>query len=46
MNIKKKYIGFNKNINKHGLLFHYNIRAYNLLGMCYVAVIRISCSCS
>ena len=33
MNIKKKAVGFKKNIKKHGLLFHYNIRADTLLGI-------------
>ena len=27
MNIKKKAVGFRKNIKKDGLIFHYNIRA-------------------
>ena len=46
MNINKKYVGFKKNIKKHGLLFHYNIRAYPLLGIGFVGVRRIPCSCS
>ena len=45
-NIKKKYAGLRKNINKHGLVFHYNIRPDNLLGIGYVAVIQVPCSCS
>ena len=28
MNIKKKAVGFQKNIKKHGSLLNYNIRAY------------------
>ena len=46
MNINKKAVGFEKNIKNHGLLFHYNIAADNMLGVFYVAVIRISCRCS
>ena len=46
MNIKKKDVGFNKHIKKHGLLFHYNIISYPLLGIGYVAVGSITCSCS
>ena len=46
MNIKEKAVGFKKNMKKHGLLFHCNIRAYTLLGIHYVSVIRIPCRCS
>ena len=46
MSIKKKYVNFRKNINKHGLVFHYNIRADPMLGMGYVSVRRIPCSFS
>ena len=46
INAKKKSVGFNKNIKKHGLLFHYNIRAYTLLGIFYVYVRSILCICS
>ena len=46
MNIKTKDACFKKNIKKHGLYFHYNIREYPLLGIVYVAVRRIPYSCS
>ena len=38
MNIRERAVGFRKNIQKHGLIFHYNIRADSLLGIDYVAV--------
>ena len=44
--IKKKSIGFKKNIKKHGLPFHYNIRKYPMLGIGYVAVRQKPCKCS
>ena len=46
MNIKGKAVGFKNNIKKHGLVFHFNIRADPMLGIGYVAIIRIPCSCS
>ena len=46
MNIKKKYFGFKGNIKNYGLPFHYNIREDPMLGIGYVAVRRIPCSCS
>ena len=46
MNIKKKAVGSNRNIKKHGLLFRYNIKADPLLGVGYVEVRRIPCICS
>ena len=46
MNIKEKAVGFKKNMKTHGLPFHCNIRAYPLLGIHYVAVIRKPCRCS
>ena len=45
MNIKKKYVGFKKNINKRGLIFQYKIRSDPMFGIGYVAVRRIPCSC-
>ena len=42
----KKSVGFNKNIYNHGLFPYYNIRAYPLLGICYVDFRQIPCSCS
>ena len=45
MNIKKKAVGIKKNIDKHGLLFHYNIREDPLLGIGYVSIRWITCSC-
>ena len=45
MNIKKKNVGSKKNIKKRGLVFHYYIRADPLLGIGYVAIIRILCIC-
>ena len=44
MNTKKKGVGFNININKHGFLSHYNMREDPLFGIFYVAVKRIPCS--
>ena len=44
--MKKKYVGFKKNIKKHGLIFHYNIIADPLLGIGYISVRCIICSCS
>ena len=41
----EKYVGFKKNIKKHGLIFCYNIRADNLLGIGYVYVRLIHFSC-
>ena len=41
-----KAVGFKKNIKKHGLIFHYSIRADPFLGVGYVAVRQITCSCS
>ena len=41
----KKYIGFKNNIKKHGLIFHYNIRADPMLGVGYVDIIWIQCIC-
>ena len=38
MNIKKKYVGLNKNIKNHGLIFHYNIKADIRLDIGYVSV--------
>ena len=38
MNIKKKYVGFKKNIKKHDFIFHYNIRKDPMLGIGYVDV--------
>ena len=46
MNIKKESVGFSKNINKDGLLFHYNIRADIFWGVGHVPFIRIPCRCS
>ena len=46
MNIKKKAVCFKKIIKKHGLLFHYNIIADHSLGICYVDIRQIPCSCS
>ena len=43
MTVKKEDIGFRKNIKKHGLIFHYNIRVDPMLGIGYVAVRRIRC---
>ena len=45
MNIKKKAVGFKKNIKKYGLPFQYNIRADSMLGIIYVSVGRIPCIC-
>ena len=42
MNIKKKDVGFKKNIKKKCFLFHGNIRVYPMLGVGYVAIRRIS----
>ena len=44
MNIKKKTVGFKKNIKKCGYTFHYNIREDPVLGVVYVAVRRIPCN--
>ena len=44
MNIKKKYVDF-KNINKHGLIFHCNIRSDPMLGIGYVDFRWIQCRC-
>ena len=46
MNIKGKTVGFKKNVKKNGLVRHYNLRADPLLGIGYVAVKQIPCSCS
>ena len=46
MNIKKKYVGFKNNIKNDCLIFQYNIQAYPMLGIGYVSVIQIPCSCS
>ena len=46
MNIKKKSVGFKNNIRYHGLDFHYNIRADTMLGIDYICVRQIICSCS
>ena len=46
MNIKKKGVGFNKNIKNHGLLFHYNIISDPLLVIGYIYIRQIPCSCS
>ena len=46
MNTKKEAVAFNKNLKKHGLITHYNIRADTLLGIGYVAVIWIPYICS
>ena len=46
MNIKNKYVCFKKTIKNHGLIFCYNIREYNLLGVGCVAVRIIPCRCS
>ena len=45
MNILKRAIVFKKNINKHGLLFHYNIRTDTFSGIGYFDVSWIPCSC-
>ena len=45
MNIKKKAVGFKKNIKKHALTFHYNITSDPFLDIGYVPVRRIPCSC-
>ena len=39
-----KFIFLKENIKNHCLLFCYNIRAYLILGIGYVAVRRIPCS--
>ena len=44
--ILRKYVSFKKNIKKHSLLFHYNIRSDTMLGIEYVACRQITCSCS
>ena len=46
MNIKKKYVGFRKNIKKRCLLFCYNIRENHFFGMTYVDFRWIPCSFS
>ena len=46
MNIKKQYVGVNRNIKEHGLIFHYSIRTDNLMSIGYVDVRQIKCSCS
>ena len=38
MNIKKKVIGFKKNIKNYGLLFHYSMRADPFLDIGYFSV--------
>ena len=43
MNIKKKDVGFKKNMKKHGLIFHYNIRSDTMLNIGYDDVRWISC---
>ena len=43
MYIKKKALGFNKNINKHGLIFRYNIRVDILFGIFCGAARQIPC---
>ena len=43
INIKKKAVGFKKNIKKRGLLFHYNLIAEPLLGIFYVSIRQIPC---
>ena len=45
MNIKKKAVGFKKIIKKHGLSFHYNIRADPFLFIGYVTVRHMKFSC-
>ena len=42
----KKVVVPKKNIKKYCLIFHYNIRAYPMLGIGYVAVIWIPFICS
>ena len=44
--ILRKTVGFKKNIKKHGLLFHYNIRSYPMLGIGHFSVIWIQFRCS
>ena len=46
MNINKEAVGFKKNIKKHGLHFHHNMRADPLLGIGSVDYIQIPCSFS
>ena len=46
MNIKKKTVGFKKNIKNYGMGFHYNIRTDPMLGIIYVGFRQIPCSCS
>ena len=41
----EKSVGSKKNFKNHGLLFHYYIRAYIMLGIGYVAVRRIPRTC-
>ena len=43
---QEKAFDLNKNIKRHGLIFHYNIRSDNALGIGYFAVIWIPCMCS
>ena len=43
--ILRKISWFQEKNKKHGFLFHYNIIEDILLGICYVAVKRIRCSC-
>ena len=45
MNINNKSIGFNKNIKKHGSIFHYDIISDPFLSISYVSVRMIPCSC-
>ena len=43
--ILRKTVGLKKNIKNHGLIFHYNIRYDDMLGIGYVDVRCIPCIC-
>ena len=46
INMKKEDVGFKNNIKKHGLTFHYNIKADPMLSIGYVSAIWTPCRCS
>ena len=45
MNNKENAVGFKKSIKKHGFIFHCNTRTDHFVGVGYVAIGRIPCSC-